>query len=46
MPMMPDAALMAGRNGTIFYEPDGVAELGYRRRDIARTVREIVDAVR
>jgi dihydroflavonol-4-reductase len=46
MPMFPDGALMAGRNGTIFYEPEGVAELGYKPDDMARAVREIVDLVR
>jgi nucleoside-diphosphate-sugar epimerase len=46
MPMMSDAMLVAGRNGTIFYEPEGVKELGYAQNDIARTVREIVDYVR
>jgi dihydroflavonol-4-reductase len=42
-PIFPDAALLAGRAGTIFYEPEGVDELGYRRRDIARAVKEIAD---
>lgn len=46
MPMFPDGALMAGRGGTIFYEPEGVAELGYKPDDMARAVREIVDMVR
>lgn len=46
MAMMPDSALLAGRNGTIFYEPQGVETLGYRQNDMARTVREIVDVVR
>jgi len=46
MPMISDALLVAGRNGTIFYEPEGVTELGYAQNDIARTAREIVDYVR
>jgi len=47
-PLLPDMAILAGRGGTIYYEPDPaeVAELGYRRNDIARTVRMIVDAYR
>lgn len=42
-PIFPDAALLAGRAGTIFYEPQGVRELGYRQHDIARAVKEIAD---
>lgn len=42
-PIFPDAALLAGRAGTIFYEPEGAEELGYRRHDIARAVQEIAD---
>jgi len=47
-PFLPDSAILAGRGATIYYEPDQaeVAELGYRRRDIERTVRLIVDAYR
>jgi dihydroflavonol-4-reductase len=43
-PIFPDAALLAGRAGTIFYQPEGVHELGYRQHDIARTVKEIADS--
>jgi nucleoside-diphosphate-sugar epimerase len=46
MPLFGDGALMAGRNGTIFYQPEGVVELGYEPNDLARAVREIVDMVR
>ena len=45
-PLFVDAALLAGRAGTIFYEPEGVKELGYRRGDVGRAVQEMVDAVR
>jgi len=43
-PLMPDAAICFGRGNTLYYEPDAAetALLGYRRQDIARTVREIV----
>jgi hypothetical protein len=42
--LFPDAILYAGRAGTIFYEPDPAeaAFLGYRRKDIRRTVAEII----
>jgi nucleoside-diphosphate-sugar epimerase len=43
-PIFPDQALLAGRTGTIFYENQGVKELGYRQNDIYRTVQEICDA--
>ena len=42
-PLWPDVTLLAGRAGTIFYEPEGVAEFGYRLNDIERTVKDIVD---
>ena len=42
-PIFADAALLAGRAGTIFYEPEGVQELGYRQHDIGRAVQEIAD---
>lgn len=42
-PIYVDAALLAGRAGTIFYQPEGVRELGYRQHDIARAVKEIAD---
>ena len=41
-PIFVDAALLAGRTGTIFYEPQGVRELGYEQDDVARAVQEIV----
>jgi nucleoside-diphosphate-sugar epimerase len=43
-PIFPDAVLLAGRAGTIFYEPEGVEALGYRQKDIRRAVQEIADA--
>lgn len=43
-PLFPDAALPAGRSGTIFYEPEGVTELGYDPTDLRRTVQEIAAA--
>ena len=46
MPLFPDGALMAGRSGTIFYEPEGADALGYEPADLARAVGEIVDMVR
>jgi dihydroflavonol-4-reductase len=45
-PIFPDAALLAGRDGTIFYENQGVAELGYSQHDIYRAVKEICDGVK
>lgn len=43
-PMLPDAALLAGRGNTIYYEPDAseAALLGYSRGDIGRAIDEIV----
>lgn len=43
-PLLPDSALCFGRGNTLYYEPDAAetALLGYRRRDILRTVSEIV----
>lgn len=43
-PMLPDAAIFAGRGNDLFYEPDAAetAQLGYRRNDIRRTINEIV----
>jgi nucleoside-diphosphate-sugar epimerase len=43
-PIFVDAALLAGRAGTIFYEPEGAEELGYRRGDVARAVQEMTAA--
>jgi dihydroflavonol-4-reductase len=47
-PLLPDAVLYAGRGGTIYYEPDAAetARLGYRRNDVRRTLREILDFYR
>jgi nucleoside-diphosphate-sugar epimerase len=46
--LLPDVMMMRGRGQTIYFDPDPgeVAELGYRRNDIARCAQEIVDAVR
>lgn len=43
-PLFPDAALPAGRSGTIFYEPEGVSELGYEPADLRRAVQQIAAA--
>jgi dihydroflavonol-4-reductase len=40
-PLFPDMILYAGRNATISYEPDN-GELGYSRKNIRRTVGELV----
>jgi nucleoside-diphosphate-sugar epimerase len=47
-PLLGDAAVLAGRGATIYYEPDPieVAELGYRRNDVDRTIDEIIAAYR
>lgn len=47
-PLLPDAILYAGRGNTIYYEPDPreTALLGYRRNDMRRTLREIVEFYR
>jgi len=41
-PLLPDAAISWGRGNNLFYEPDAdeAAELGYRRNDVRRTIRE------
>ncbi|TDF65170.1 NAD(P)-dependent oxidoreductase [Cupriavidus sp. L7L] len=43
-PLLPDSAICFGRGNTLYYEPDAAETvlLGYRRRDILRTVSEIV----
>ncbi|ANI79059.1 MULTISPECIES: NAD-dependent epimerase/dehydratase family protein [Sphingobium] len=43
-PMLPDAAIFTGRGNMVSYEPDAktMADLGYRRNDIARAVTEVV----
>ncbi len=47
-PLLPDIALYAGRGGSVCYEPDAadVALLNYRRNDVRRTLREVVDFYR
>ena len=47
-PMLPDAAIYTGRGNFVTYEPDAelIKPLNYRRNDIARAVREIVDQYR
>jgi dihydroflavonol-4-reductase len=44
-PMLPDSAMPLGRGGGISYEPPAAETklLNYRRNDIARAVKEIVD---
>lgn len=44
-PMLPDAAILAGRGNDLFFEPDeaAVAQLAYRRNDISRAIAEIVE---
>ena len=43
-PMLPDGAIFTGRGNTVSYEPDAqtMADLGFRRNDIARAVNEVV----
>jgi nucleoside-diphosphate-sugar epimerase len=45
-PFLPDAAILAGRGATIFYQTAAaeIAELNYRQNDVARTVATIVAA--
>lgn len=47
-PLLPDSMMLRGRGKTIYFEPDQahIRALGYRTRDIARTARLIVDAVK
>lgn len=47
-PMLPDIAIFTGRGNVVRYEPDAktMADLGYRRNDVARAVREVVDQFR
>ncbi len=42
-PLLPDAILFAGRNATVYYEPDN-GELGYSRGRVQEAVQEVVDA--
>ncbi len=41
-PLLPDAAISWGRGNSLFYDADEAeaAELGYRRNDVRRTIRE------
>lgn len=43
-PMLPSSAILWGRGGTLHFEPDAeeCRLLGYRRRDMHRTINEIV----
>ena len=45
-PMLGPDSVLAGRGNSIFYDPDPeeVAQLGYRRNDVTRAIREIVEA--
>jgi len=47
-PLLPDAAIFFGRGNTLYYEPDAneTALLGYRRNDVARTVKLLVEQFR
>jgi nucleoside-diphosphate-sugar epimerase len=47
-PMLPDAAIYTGRGNFVSYEPDAelIKPLNYRRNDIGRAAREIVDQYR
>lgn len=46
-PLLPDVAIVTGRGSVVSYEPDATqsALLGYRRNDVRRAVREIVDQI-
>ena len=47
-PMLPDVAIFTGRGNVVQYEPDAqtMADLAYRRNDVARAVKEVVDQFR
>lgn len=47
-PMLGSDSVLAGRGSSIFYDPDPaeVEQLGYRRNDVERAIREIVQAYR
>jgi dihydroflavonol-4-reductase len=47
-PLLPDFAIYTGRGTVVSYEPEpaGAALLGYRRRDIQRTIKEVVTQYR
>jgi nucleoside-diphosphate-sugar epimerase len=44
-PILQDGSLFAGRAAKVFYEPQGVKELGYSQHDIQRTIDEIAAGV-
>jgi nucleoside-diphosphate-sugar epimerase len=43
-PMLPDSTLYFGRGNSLYYEPDAAETelLGYRRRDVGTSLREVV----
>ena len=47
-PLLPDVAIFTGRGNVVRYEPDAktLADLRYRRNDVARAVQEVVDQFR
>ena len=47
-PLLPDVAIFTGRGNVVRYEPDAktMADLRYRRNDVARAVQEVVDQFR
>ena len=47
-PLLPDVAIFTGRGNVVRYEPDAktLADLRYRRNDVARAVKEVVDQFR
>jgi nucleoside-diphosphate-sugar epimerase len=47
-PMLPDSVIYAGRGSTVYYEPDATETklLGYRRNDVRRVLRKIVETYR
>ena len=47
-PLLPDIAIFTGRGNVVRYEPDAktLADLRYRRNDVARAVKEVVDQFR
>lgn len=47
-PMLGEGSVLGGIGSTLWYDPDPaeVAQLGYRRNDVARAIAEIVDAYR
>jgi len=42
-PIFVDMALLAGRDGVIFFENQGLKDLGYSQNDIYRTIKEMSD---